>query len=55
MSARLEAWVHRMWAGRGPAACLLSPLSLVFRGIAAVRRSRTRAERLPVPVVAVRL
>lgn len=53
MSARLEAWVHRMWAGRGPAACLLSPLSLVFRGIAAVRRSRTRAERLPVPVVVV--
>lgn len=53
MSANLEAWVHRMWAGRGPAACLLSPLSLVFRAAAHLRRCRTRAERLPVPVVVV--
>lgn len=53
MSARLEAWVHHMWSGRGPAACLLSPFSLIFRAAALLRRRRTVAERLPVPVVVV--
>jgi tetraacyldisaccharide 4'-kinase len=46
------------WAERGPLALLLWPLSLIYRGLAALARWRYRAglariERLPVPVLVV--
>ena len=46
----------RAWMRRGPLACALWPVSLVFRALAALRsglyRARIlKAERLPVPVV----
>jgi len=58
MSSSLEGTLSREWLRRGPLACALWPLSLVFRGLAAVRRGlyaagMARAERLPVPVVVV--
>ncbi|HEX7635729.1 MAG TPA: tetraacyldisaccharide 4'-kinase [Noviherbaspirillum sp.] len=48
----------RMWMRRGFWACLLWPLSLLFRGLSAVRRGLYRARlvqstRLPVPVIVV--
>lgn len=54
----LEATLTRAWLGRGPLACALWPVSLVFRALSALRRAlyRTgmkRAERLPVPVIVV--
>ncbi|MBO9537454.1 tetraacyldisaccharide 4'-kinase [Herbaspirillum sp.] len=53
-----EAILTRAWQGRGPLACLLWPLSLLFGALAALRRALfawgfRRAERLPVPVVVV--
>ena len=51
--AKLEAWIHREWARRGPTACLLYPLSLLFRAVSASRRRRATPRRLPVPVVVV--
>ena len=48
----------RTWLRRGPLACALWPLSLLFRGIAGLRRGLYRSgllasTRLPVPVVVV--
>ena len=53
-----EAILTRAWQGRGPLACLLWPLSLLFGALAALRRALfalgfKRAERLPVPVIVV--
>ncbi|MEO7392977.1 MAG: tetraacyldisaccharide 4'-kinase [Ramlibacter sp.] len=50
--------LQRAWLRRGPVACLLWPLSLLFGALAAARRlayrSRVlRTERLPVPVIVV--
>lgn len=50
--------LQRAWPRRGPAACLLWPLSLLFGALAALRRGAYRAgllksERLPVPVIVV--
>ncbi|MCP2775279.1 tetraacyldisaccharide 4'-kinase, partial [Salmonella enterica subsp. enterica serovar Typhimurium] len=46
------------WRGRGVAAWLLWPLSLLFRLVSALRRAAVRAgllraDRLPVPVIVV--
>lgn len=54
----LESTLTRAWLRRGPLACALWPLSLLFRALAALRASLFRAgvltsERLPVPVVVV--
>ncbi|WEF35707.1 tetraacyldisaccharide 4'-kinase [Pseudoduganella chitinolytica] len=54
----LESTLTRAWLRRGPLACALYPLSLLFRTLAALRRLlfRTRLLRsagLPVPVVVV--
>jgi len=54
----LEAALTRIWMRRGIAACLLFPLSLLFRLLSALRRALYRAgvlhsTRLPVPVVVV--
>jgi len=56
--AFLEHHLRRIWARRGPWACLLWPLSLVFGAVAALRRQSCRvgwrgSERLPVPVIVV--
>ncbi|QJP99721.1 tetraacyldisaccharide 4'-kinase [Herbaspirillum rubrisubalbicans Os34] len=53
-----EAILSRAWQGRGPLACLLWPLSLLFGAVAALRRALfalgiKRAQRLPVPVIVV--
>ncbi|MGW8391197.1 tetraacyldisaccharide 4'-kinase [Pseudoduganella sp. HUAS MS19] len=58
MASSLEATFSREWLRRGALACALWPLSLLFRGLAAVRRGLyaagvSKAERLPVPVVVV--
>jgi len=58
MSSSLESTLSREWLRRGPLACALWPLSLVFRSLAALRRGLyaagvSHAERLPVPVVVV--
>ena len=58
MASSLESTLSREWLRRGPLACSLWPLSLLFRGIAAVRRGLyaagiSHSERLPVPVVVV--
>ena len=50
---RLESWVHSVWSHRGPVACLLYPLSLIYQAVSASRRRRTVANHLPVPVVVV--
>ncbi len=57
-AATLESRLTRAWSGRGPLACLLWPLSLLFGGLAWLRRALYRhgwkqAQRLPVPVVVV--
>jgi len=53
-----EAILSRAWQSRGVLACALWPLSLLFGGLAALRRllfalGIKRAERLPVPVIVV--
>ncbi|QDD63659.1 tetraacyldisaccharide 4'-kinase [Herbaspirillum seropedicae] len=53
-----EAILSRAWQSRGPLACLLWPLSLLFGALSGVRRllfalGVKRSERLPVPVVVV--
>lgn len=58
MSSSLETTFSREWLRRGALACALWPLSLLFRGSAAVRRAAFAAGlsssvRLPVPVVVV--
>jgi len=58
MASSLETTFSREWLRRGALACALWPLSLLFRGLAAVRRGLyavgvSHAERLPVPVVVV--
>ncbi|MFS2117835.1 tetraacyldisaccharide 4'-kinase, partial [Herbaspirillum frisingense] len=50
--------LSRAWQSRGVLACALWPLSLLFGGLAALRRllfalGIKRAERLPVPVIVV--
>lgn len=57
-ASQLESTLTRAWLRRGPLACLLWPVSLLFGGLSAVRRSLYRAkliksQRLPVPVVVV--
>ncbi len=54
----LEARLTRAWLSRGPLACALWPLSLLFRALSGVRAALYRAGvlkagRLPVPVVVV--
>ncbi|MFC3456794.1 MULTISPECIES: tetraacyldisaccharide 4'-kinase [Massilia] len=54
----LESTLTRAWLRRGPLACALWPLSLLFRALAALRAALFRAGvlksgRLPVPVVVV--
>ncbi|MDP3672039.1 MAG: tetraacyldisaccharide 4'-kinase [Telluria sp.] len=54
----LESTLTRAWLRRGPLACALWPLSLLFRALAALRAALYRAgvfksERLPVPVIVV--
>jgi tetraacyldisaccharide 4'-kinase len=58
MASSLESTLTRAWLRRGPLACALWPLSLLFRALAALRSSLYRAgllkaERLPVPVIVV--
>lgn len=57
-SGALEAALTRAWLRRGPLACALWPLSLLFRGLSAARVALYRAgvlksARLPAPVVVV--
>lgn len=57
-SSALEATLTRNWLRRGPLACALWPVSLVFRLLSSVRTALFRAgvlksSRLPVPVVVV--
>ena len=54
----LEATLTRNWLRRGPLACALWPVSLLFRALSGVRATLFRAgwlasSRLPVPVVVV--
>jgi len=54
----LESTLTRAWLRRGPLACALWPVSLLFRALAALRAALYRAgvfksERLPVPVIVV--
>jgi tetraacyldisaccharide 4'-kinase len=54
----LESTLTRAWLRRGPLACALWPLSLLFRALAGLRAGLYRAgvlkaERLPVPVIVV--
>ena len=56
--AKLETTLTRAWLSRGPLACALWPVSLLFGALSAVRRGLYRAgvltsTRLPVPVVVV--
>jgi tetraacyldisaccharide 4'-kinase len=58
MASSLESTLTRAWLRRGPLALALWPLSLPFRGLAALRRLLFRAGvltsgRLPVPVIVV--
>ncbi len=58
LSAWLEARLPAAWLHRGPLACALWPLSLVYRALAGLHRALYQAglkrpERLPVPVVVV--
>jgi len=57
-SSALEATLTRNWLRRGPLACALWPLSLLFRWVGGLRAGLYRAgllksSRLPVPVVVV--
>jgi tetraacyldisaccharide 4'-kinase len=54
----LEATLTRAWLRRGPLACALWPVSLLFRALSGIRAGLyrlglKRAERLPVPVIVV--
>lgn len=53
----MEALLQKLWYGRRGPACLLWPLSLLFRGVSAMRRRRQQRgaanERLLLPVVVV--
>ncbi|UTY55814.1 tetraacyldisaccharide 4'-kinase [Massilia sp. erpn] len=54
----LETTLTRAWLRRGPLACALWPVSLLFRGLAGLRAAAFRlglgkSEKLPVPVVVV--
>ncbi len=54
----LESTLTRAWLGRGPLACALYPVSLLFRALTALRGWLYRAgvlksSRLPVPVIVV--
>lgn len=54
----LESTLTRAWLRRGPLACALLPVSLLFRGMSGIRSGLYRAgifqsERLPVPVIVV--
>ncbi|MCS0659080.1 tetraacyldisaccharide 4'-kinase [Massilia terrae] len=54
----LETTLTRAWLKRGPLACALWPVSLLFRALAALRAGLYRtailkAEKLPVPVIVV--
>ncbi|MBA3593139.1 MAG: tetraacyldisaccharide 4'-kinase [Polaromonas sp.] len=54
----MKAGLQRAWAQRGPLACLLWPVALLFGALGALRRSLYRArllrsEKMPVPVVVV--
>lgn len=58
MKHALESTLTRAWLRRGPLACLLLPVALLFRALAAVRRLLFKtglkpSERLPVPVIVV--
>jgi tetraacyldisaccharide 4'-kinase len=58
MASSLESTLTRAWLRRGPLALALWPLSLLFRGLAALRITLFRvgllkSERLPVPVIVV--
>lgn len=57
-SSSLETTLTRAWLRRGPLACALWPLSLLFRAVSGVRKLLFRAgllksTRLPVPVIVV--
>jgi tetraacyldisaccharide 4'-kinase len=57
-ASSLESTLTRAWLRRGPLACALWPVSLVFRALASTRAVLYRAgalksERLPVPVIVV--
>ena len=57
-TSSLESTLTRNWLRKGPLACALWPLSLVFGGLSGLRAGLFRAgvlksERLPVPVVVV--
>ncbi|MDB5896637.1 MAG: lpxK [Ramlibacter sp.] len=54
----MPAALQRAWLGRGPLACLLLPLSLVYAAVTGLHRALyalglKKAERLPVPVIVV--
>ena len=54
----MRAAIERAWLGRGPLACLLWPVSLLYGALASLRRSLYAAglrpsQRMPVPVVVV--
>ena len=51
--AKIENWLHQEWARFGLLSAVLSPLSLIFYGIARTRKRRTVEHRLLVPVVVV--
>jgi tetraacyldisaccharide 4'-kinase len=56
--SKLESWFARTWLRRGPAACLLLPLSWLYALLSAARRALYRcgvlkSERMPVPVIVV--
>ena len=58
MASQLESTLTRAWLRRGPLACALYPLSLLFRALTALRRRLYRAgilrsNLLSVPVVVV--
>ena len=58
MTSSLESTLTRAWLHRGPLACALWPVSILFRLLASLRRGLFRlgvlkSERLPVPVVVV--
>ena len=50
---RIEAWLRGVWAHRGPVACLLYPLSLIYKAVSQSKRRSTKPQKLPVPVVVV--
>jgi tetraacyldisaccharide 4'-kinase len=52
-AASFESILLRAWSRRGALACALWPLSMVFRGLAAMRKARTHPEKLNVPVIVV--